>query len=267
MSLKYRQIMPDARRVVIKIGSRALVQKTGRPDKRRMRRLVRDMANIHRNGREVVLVTSGAIAAGMEALGMKERPEKMPDQQMVAAVGQMRLMSRYDDLFSSAGCRVGQVLLTRANFHQKIRQTNAKRTVENLLRHGVIPIINENDAVADDEIRALSSFGDNDQLAGLVAKMIRADLLILLTTVDGLREQTPAGRTRRIRYLEEITPKTFEHVGSYDTRLSRGGMHSKLKVAGETAKTGCPVVIANGLSDGIIQSIMRGEDVGTLVVA
>jgi glutamate 5-kinase len=186
---------------------------------------------------------------------------------MAAAVGQTRLMSRYADLFADAGCLVGQVLLTRANFHQKVRLTNARRTIENLLRNGVVPIINENDTVADDEIRADMAFGDNDHLAALVVKLIRADLLVLLTTVDGLREQGPNGRSCRVKYLEDITRKTFSLVLDGDSPLSRGGMQSKLKAAQAAARTGCAVVIADGRKDGVLARVMGGEDTGTLVVA
>src|SRR6056297_2812295 len=132
-SLKYREVITDARRIVIKVGSRVLVQKTGRPDMRRMKRLTRDLVQLQRSGLEVVLITSGAVGAGMEALGLKDRPESLPDQQMAAAVGQARLMAKYNDLFSAAGCKAGQILLTHSDFHHKIRLTNARRTIENLI--------------------------------------------------------------------------------------------------------------------------------------
>ncbi len=266
-SLKYRTVIPEARRVVIKIGSRVLVQKTGRPDKRRMRSLIREIAAIQAAGHEVVVVTSGAVGAGMEALGMKTRPESLPELQMAAAVGQTRLMSRYAELFGQRGCKVGQVLLTHADFEHKIRMTNAKRTIESLIRHKVIPIINENDVVADEEIRADLTLGDNDNLASLVVKLIRADLMILLTTVDGLREPGVGNRTRRVRYLESITRKTYALVNKNKSTLSKGGMATKLKAAADVSKTGCCAVIANGRQTGALTSIMAGEDAGTLIVA
>ena len=213
------------------------------------------------------MVTSGAIGAGMEALGMQERPSRLPDLQMAAAVGQTRLMSRYDALFAAAGCKVGQILLTHTDFHQKVRMTNARRTVENLIRNGVVPIINENDVVADDEIRADLALGDNDLLASLVVKLMRADLLIMLTTTDGVREPGQSGRTRRIAYLEEITKDTLQLVDGHDSRLSKGGMATKLKAARAVAKTGCSAIIANGRTNGILTGIMKGEDTGTLILA
>ncbi len=266
-SLKFRSVIPEARRVVIKIGSRVLVQKTGRPDRRRMSSLIADIAAIRKAGHEVAVITSGAVATGMEALGMKTRPSLLPEVQMAAAVGQTRLMSRYDALFAAKGLKVGQVLLTHSDFQHKIRQTNARRTIEALLRHGVVPVINENDVVADEELKADMALGDNDFLASLVVKLIRADLLIILTSVDGLREPAGNGRTRRVRYLDAITRKTFALVGASDSTLSKGGMGSKLRAAQAASLAGCSVVIANGLASGTLRSVVAGEDVGTMVVA
>ncbi len=266
-SLKYREILLDVRRVVVKIGSRVLVQKTGRPDIRRIRALIKELAYIHKQGYETVVVTSGAIGAGMEALGMKERPMSLPDLQMAAAVGQTRLMSRYAEFFSAVGCKVGQVLLTHDDFHHKVRLTNARRTMENLIRNKVIPIVNENDVVADEEIKAALALGDNDRLAAFLVKLIRADLLIMLTTVDGIREPTNNG-SRRVKYIESITKKTYSLVdGNNTSSLSKGGMTSKLKAAGIAAHAGCTVVIANGRKTGVLNRIMAGEDTGTMVLA
>ncbi len=267
-SLKYRSVIPEARRIVIKIGSRVLVQKSGRPDRRRMQSLIADMAAISRCGHELVVVTSGAVGAGMEALGMTSRPTLLPEVQMAAAVGQTRLMSCYDMMFSAKGCKVGQVLLTHSDFQHKLRQTNARRTMEALIRHHVIPVVNENDVVADEELKADMTFGDNDFLASLVVKLIRADLLIILSTVDGLRESVEgSGRTRRVRFLDEITRKTFALVNASSSSLSKGGMASKLRAAKAAALAGSSVVIANGMNNGVLSHIMAGDDVGTMVVA
>lgn len=266
-ALKYRESVADARRIVVKIGTRVLVQKTGRPDVRRIRNLVGQIAALQRSGRELVVVTSGAVGAGMEALGMKERPKALPDLQMAAAVGQCRLMSRYDALFSAAGCQVGQVLLTHDDFHHKIRLTNARRTMENLIRNNVIPVVNENDVVADEEIRADLALGDNDLLASLLVKMIRADLLIILSTVDGVLNTSRHRHPERIRYIETITRETFAVVTGDKSPLSRGGMASKLRAAQNATQAGCSVVIAGGRRPEVLTRIMRGDDVGTLILA
>lgn len=266
-SIKFRQSISDVRRVVVKIGSRVLVQKTGRPEHRRIKALVREMAKLRQNGVEVLLVTSGAIGAGMEALGMESRPTGLPDLQMAAAVGQSRLMAAYDKLFSANHCKVGQVLLTHDDFNHKIRLTNASRTIENMLRHKVIPIVNENDVVADEEIRADIKLGDNDFLASLVVRMIRADLLIILSTTDGLRAFGENGKSRRVSTLERVDRKTLALVTGQKGNLSKGGMGSKLRAAHVAAHAGCHVVIADGRKSGTISRVMRGEDVGTFVVA
>jgi glutamate 5-kinase len=221
---------------------------------------------MQKKGYEVVVVTSGAIGTGMEALGMKERPTALPDLQMAAAVGQCRLMSRYDMLFSKLGCKVGQILLTHADFHHNIRMANARRTMEKLIRHKVIPIINENDAVADEEIKADLALGDNDLLASLLVRLIRADLLVMLTTVDGLRHFQPNGKSKRIRYIEKIDRKTYELVNPNHSKLSKGGMDSKLRAAQSVAHTGCLVVMANGRQTRVLTDIIEGRDVGTIVL-
>lgn len=261
-------MLTDMRRVVVKIGTRVLAQPSGRPDLRCMSRLADELSKLQRDGYDVVVVSSGAIGAGMEALGIKSRPTRVPDLQMAAAVGQCRLMARYDHLFGRLGCKVGQVLLTHEDFHHKIRFTNARRTLENLLRHRVIPIVNENDVVADEEIKADLSLGDNDLLAALVARMIRADIMVLLTTVDGLRSNFGGrGPSRRILCVESVTNRELAMVTGSKSTLSKGGMDSKLRAAQSASRSGCATVIANGRQRGVIRRAMAGDDVGTLILA
>lgn len=250
-----------ARRVVVKIGSRVLVQRTGRPDLRRMRELVRQIAALRKAGRDVVVVSSGAIGSGMEALGMKRRPSLLPDLQMAAAVGQSRLMAAYDRLFGQRDCRIGQVLLTYDDLKNRVRHLNARNTIMNLLRHEIVPIVNENDVVAVDEIK----FGDNDLLASLVALLIEADAMVLLTTVDGLRAPAGRGRTRRVPILDGVSEETLGLARGKGSELSTGGMMSKLQSAGMVVNSGIPVVIADGTDSGVLERVLSGADAGTFV--
>ena len=247
--------------MVVKVGSRVLVQRDGRPDSRRLRALVGDIAGLQQAGREMVLVTSGAIGAGMQALGLRKRPRLLPDLQMAAAVGQMRLMAIYDDLFRAEGCMIGQVLLTHDALTVRERHLNARNTLVNLVRHRIVPVINENDAVAVDEIR----FGDNDLLAALVALLVDADLLVLLTTVDGLRAPRNGRGTRRVPWLASVTPRELELVFGSGNEISTGGMASKLQSAHNVARAGIPVVIADGRRAGVVSGVLEGRDIGTLI--
>lgn len=264
---RYREYLGDARRLVVKIGSRVLVQKTGRPHRARVEALVGQLAALQAGGREVVLITSGAVGTGMAGLGMRKKPTALADLQMAAAVGQARLMSLYDGLFSRHGIRVGQVLLTHDDFHHGIRQANARRTLENMLHHDVIPIVNENDVVAVEELRAeLKKLGDNDLMAGMVTKMLHADLLILLTTAGGVREFRPGGASRRVPLIEAVTPRIFKLVAPQHGDISTGGMGSKLRAAKGVAEAGISVVIADGRRPRDLSRIVAGADVGTLIL-
>ncbi|MFQ5708278.1 MAG: glutamate 5-kinase, partial [bacterium] len=216
---------------------------------------------LRRAGKEVVLVSSGAIAAGVEALGLKNRPNNLPQLQMAAAVGQVRLMSAYDRLFSTEPCSIGQVLLTHDDLTNRTRHLNARNTMMQLLRQGVIPIVNENDVVSVDEIK----FGDNDILAALVAILIEADLLLLLTTTDGLRAPYRATKTRRVPYLESVTRETLALAAGKSSEFSLGGMASKLQSAQTAVTVGARVVIADGRKTRVIERILAGEDTGTLI--
>ncbi len=256
-----RQTLPAAHRIVIKIGSRILVQQSGRPETERIQSLVRDIAALKHAGREIILVTSGAIGTGMDALGLRRRPTRLPALQMAAAIGQSRLMTLYDRLFSAENCLVGQVLLTHDDLKRRVRHLNARNTMLAMLQHGTIPIVNENDVVAVDEIK----LGDNDILASLVVHLLNADLLILLTTTDGLRETDAGGRSRRVPVVPTITREVLALAQGKGSELSSGGMASKLESAGAAVKAGAAVVIADGRKPGIIQCILAGEDTGTLI--
>ncbi len=256
-----RRTLQHAERIVVKIGSRVLVQGTGSPDLRRIRQLVKEVASLRNSGKQVVVVTSGAIAAGMDALGLRKRPTNLPELQMAAAVGQVRLMTLYDRCFGAEGCRIGQVLLTHADLQHRTRHLNARNTMMVLLRKGIVPIINENDVVAVDEIK----FGDNDILASLVTVLIDGDLLILLSTTDGLRAPLASGRTRRVPFLENVTKEALALASGKGSDFAMGGMASKLKSAQTAVDAGAQVVIADGRKARVIERVMSGHDVGTII--
>ncbi|PIE19661.1 MAG: glutamate 5-kinase [Proteobacteria bacterium] len=262
-----------ARRIVIKVGTRVLVQANGRPDERRFAALVAQIASLHQEGREVLLVSSGAIGAGLEALGLKTRPKLLPELQMAAAVGQGELMQRYSRLFRRRGIHLGQVLLTHEDLQERQRHLNARNTLQRLLAHRIVPVINENDAVAVEEI----TFGDNDQLAALVAMLVDAELLVLLTSTNGLRAPFVSGgdgalasskktrRTRRVPYLPRVGEAELSIAVGKQSVLSSGGMASKLKAAQRAADAGSLVVIADGRKPDALTRVACGEDLGTLI--
>ncbi len=262
-NLQQRASLKTARKVVVKIGSRVLVQRNGRPDLRRLRELTRDLGQLRRAGVDVMVVSSGAIGSGMQALGLKRRPTEIAELQMAAAVGQSRLMAIYEKLFERERCRIGQVLLTHADLKDRTRHLNARNTLLTMLAHGIIPIINENDVVAVEEIK----FGDNDLLAALVALLVPADVLVLLTTVDGFRAPAAHGRTQRVRCLSGLNDETLALAKGKGSELSTGGMASKLRSADMVAQVGAPVVIANGRAPQIVSRILSGADLGTLLTA
>ncbi len=262
---KVRQFLPEARRIVVKIGTRVLADKSGKPSPARIKNIVSQVAALRRGGYEVVLVSSGAIGAGMASLGIKSRPTDVPDLQMCAAVGQARLISMYEELFMAHKMRVGQVLLTHDDFSSRIRTGNARRTMEHMLRAGVVPVVNENDVVADEEVKAFLSLGDNDYLAALVVKLIRADLLVLLSTVDGLLDMS-ATPHRRIACVEKLGPDILKLINPPAAGgISKGGMDSKLRSALLASKAGCTVVIADGRKAGHLAAVVAGKDVGTVI--
>ena len=172
-------------KIVVKVGTHAIAAKSGRPDHAALKRLVSQLCALRKAGEDVFFVSSGAVAAGIEALGLKARPSDVNDVQMCAAVGQARFIGEYEQLFGDEGVKIGQVLLTHYDFEDRRRALNVKKSLEHLARAGIVPIINENDVVADEELKG-QTFGDNDWLSFLIAKLLKADALVLLTTVDGL---------------------------------------------------------------------------------
>jgi len=254
-------ITSAAKRVVVKVGSNVLASGK-RLDPCRIHHLALQLSSLREEGHEVILVSSGAILAGSSQLKRKGRSKDIPLKQAAAAIGQIRLMWAYQDAFQFQGQMVAQVLLTQDDIRDRSRYLNARNTLISLLRLDVIPIINENDTVAVEEIR----FGDNDQLSALVANLVDADLLIILTDLDGLFTADP--RKNRKASLISLIPKITEDVrvwaGDSSSGVGIGGMSSKVLAAKVATASGIPTIVANGRVEEVLREIMRGKSVGTL---
>ncbi|MCL4145431.1 UNVERIFIED_CONTAM: hypothetical protein GTU68_003683, partial [Idotea baltica] len=256
-----RTSLPLVHRIVVKIGTHSLASKLGRPNRQNLERFVAQIAKLNKIGIEVVLVSSGAVGMGLDALKIKTKPKTLAQMQMAAAVGQSRLMHTYQELFAKHKLLVAQVLLTQDDFHNRGRNLNARATIRGLLENGVVPIVNENDAVSVDEIQ----FGDNDYLAAHLAMLVDADLLILLTTVNGLQDRSGA-RAKRVGVIEDINDRIRECSSSDRGVLSSGGMKTKLEAANLASSNGIAVVIADGRKKNSLCPIVEGEDIGSLVL-
>ena len=265
--VKEREALKNKKRIVIKIGSSSLTHpETGDLNMRKIEKLVRIISDLRGEGREVVLVSSGAIAAGRQALGFTERPKEIAQKQAFAAVGQARLMMVYQKLFSEYNCVAAQVLLTKDTMTNDVSRYNAQNTFDELLSLGAVPIVNENDTVSTHEIQ----FGDNDRLSAIVAALIGADLLILLSDIDGLYTDDPRTnpQARFISLVEEITPELLSMgKDTSGSDVGTGGMSAKLAAARIATDSGSDMIIANGEDVDIIHDLMKGEDKGTLFMA
>ena len=244
-------------RVVVKVGTHAIANKAGRPDRVALRRIVDGICALRAAGCEVVFVSSGAVAAGVEALGLSARPKDTNDVQMCAAVGQARFIYEYEKLFAAHGAKIGQLLLTHGDFEDRRRSQNVKKALDHLVRAGIVPVVNENDVVADEELKG-QTFGDNDWLSFLIAKLVKADALVLLTTVDGLLD----GDGRRIPEVVSFRNiMKLVHAGEKG-RLSKGGMDSKLKAVKAAVAAGIDTYIANGRR-AVLAQLAAGNTIGT----
>ena len=258
-----RESLKAATRIVVKLGTGVLTDSRKQPDLAQMEQLVAQMAAQRQAGREIVLVTSGAVGAGMGALGYATRPANLAERQACAAVGQSRLMAMYEKLFSKFNLVVGQVLLTHEDLEHHERHLNARNTLVTLLDRGVVPIINENDAVSITELK----FGDNDKLSALVAALLPADLLVILTTVDGVIENFGKANARLLSVIEQIDAGIEDQAGGTTSATAVGGMKSKIEAAKIVVRSGVPLVIASGQKHDTLARITAGEDEGTLFVA
>ncbi len=258
-----RELLKDISRLVVKLGTGVLTDRQMQPDPAQLEQLVAQIAEQRKAGREVVIVSSGAVGAGMGVLGYEKRPGELAELQACAAVGQPRLMAVYEKLFAAHGLHVAQVLLTHDDLEHHERHLNARNTLVTLLSRGVVPIINENDAVSFTEIK----FGDNDMLSALVASLLPADLLVILTTVDGVIENFGKANPRTISVIETIDDTIEQMAGGTDSATAVGGMASKIQAAKIVVRSGIPLVIASGKKQQMLARVLAGEDEGTLFIA
>jgi glutamate 5-kinase len=264
-----QEIMTAADTVVVKVGSRVLTREDGALDDARVAAVADQLARLRLDGRKVVLVSSGAVAAGIGRLGWKRRPTDLAELQAAAAVGQSRLIESYNKALAPHGLNAAQILLTAEDLQHRTRYLNTRNTLNALFRCGAIPIINENDTVAVDELQI--SFGDNDRLAALVTNLLRAPLMILLSDVEGVYDRNPAEPDAKlmsvITHLDAADSFARDAVGPARIQLSRGGMGSKLRAARIAAAAGESVVIAAGRRPNVLIDILAGAEVGTLILA
>lgn len=265
--MKIRERLKDKKRVVIKIGSSSLTHaETGKLDLTKLEILVRELSDLHNQGKDVVLVSSGAIAVGRAAMGITHKPSKLSEKQACAAIGQARLMMIYQKLFAEYGQTAAQVLMTKYTMMNDMSRENAKNTFESLLEMGAIPVVNENDTVSTDEIE----FGDNDTLSALVAALTDADLLVLLSDIDGLFTDDPHMNpdARFIDLVEHLDTHLMEMgKDTIGSKVGTGGMATKLSAAKIAGSAGADMVIANGADFHVIHKIIQGRNHGTLFLA
>ena len=266
-----REEVRNRKRIVIKIGSSSLMHKdTGRLNLRKIEQLVRTLVDLKNSGKDVILVSSGAIAVGRTAIGLHEKPDELPVNQACAAIGQAKLMMVYQKIFAEYSAIAAQVLMTKATVTTDTSRKNAENTFNELLKLGAIPIVNENDTVSTYEIKQVQTFGDNDRLSAIVTSIVGADLLILLSDIDGLYTDDPNTNpdARFISQVDRIDDDLLDMGKSTSgSNVGTGGMATKLIAARIATGSGADMVIANGNDIDNITKVMAGEDVGTLFVS
>lgn len=260
-----RKNLSNSQRIVIKVGSSTLTHDSGAINLNRLDKLAQILSDLLNQKKEIVLVSSGAIAVGVSKLKLSERPKTTQDKQAAAAVGQGELMHLYSKFFSEYGHMVAQILLTKDVVEEELKRSNVINTFESLIQKGILPIVNENDTVATDEIE----FGDNDSLSALVATLIQADLLILLSDIEGLYDEDPKQnpQAKLISVVETIDETILAKAGGAGSARGTGGMATKLKAAQIATVAHIDMVIALGSKPEIINDILQGKDTGTLFIA
>jgi glutamate 5-kinase len=263
--LPERNVITESQRIVIKVGTSTITYENGRMNLRNIERLARAISSLMNAGREVILVTSGAIGVGVGCLDLKERPTAMRDKQAVAAVGQCELMNVYSRSFAEYSRVVAQILLTKDDLDDHVTRENITNTFEALIEKGIVPIVNENDTVSTTEILHNGTFGDNDTLSAHVATIVHADLLIILSDIDGLYDSNPRENeeARRIPLVCEIDQCMMDSAGGAGSKRGTGGMQSKIAAMMLATAAGIGGVIAEGSQSQILEDILEGEDIGT----
>lgn len=264
-----RSFLKNKKRIVVKIGTTTITHvDTGHLNLIKMEKLARVLTDIRNQNKEIIIVSSGAIGAGRKALGIKEKPRSLAQKQACAAVGQAKLMMIYQKLFSEYNQTIAQILITKRTMTNEISRRNAENTFQELLNLGVIPIVNENDTVSTDQIQD-ENFGDNDTLSALVARMVQADMLILLSDIDGLYTDDPRKNeeARFIRCVEGIDEELVSYAKGAETTFGTGGMATKIAAAQIAGNAGVDMVIANGDDVVNISRILEGKEIGTLFKA
>ena len=266
--LNYRNEIKKCNRVVVKVGTSTLTYENGNINLTRIEKLARVLSDLMNSGKEIVLVTSGAVGVGVNKLKLKEKPKTIKEKQAAAAVGQCELMHIYGKFFGEYSHIVGQVLLTRDVVEDNHIRENVINTFETLIESGIIPIVNENDTVAIDEIENIVRFGDNDNLSAIVAGLVSADLLIILSDIDGFYDSDPRKNknSKMMKVVEEITTELEACAGGAGTSFGTGGMATKLTAAKTATSQGVNMILANGDNPTILLDIIEGKDIGTLFV-
>lgn len=254
------------KRIVIKLGTSTLAHKTGKLNIRRMSNLVKVLSDLQNSGKEIIIVSSGAIGLGIGKLGLRNRPDDTPTRQAAAAVGQCELMYLYDNLFDNYGITVAQILLTKTIIETE-RQKNVENTLEKLIEMGVIPIVNENDTVAIDELEL--EIGENDSLSAMVAKLAKADLLVILSDIDGLYDSDPHKNpnAKLIPMVTEINNKIEKIAGGAGSDLGTGGMATKINAAKIANEAGIDMIIMNGNNPDKLYGLFENDETGTIFIS
>jgi len=262
-----KELFKDIRRIVLKIGTSSLSNEDGSFNRKLTESIAGQVTQLKNLGKTVIIVSSGAIGIGCEELGMKERPREIPLRQAAAAVGQNILMQEWMGAFNKHDLKVAQILLTYEAFSNRMTYLNLRNSISALLEAGVVPIINENDPICVHEIEA--TFGDNDKLSAMVASKVEAELLILLSDIEGLYNKNPKKNedAQLISTIEKITPEIERYGGSPTSMKGVGGMRTKIEAAKITSMAGCHMVIANSTIDDVVMKIVKGNNIGTLFLA